>query len=152
MYLAGSFAKGPKYYELAELIRILGYEVQAHWLARSLDPQRWESPSDAAVEDMADIDACDTVVSFLETPDAGYMSGGRHVEFGYGRATGKTMIIIGKPENVFHELPGVIQFENFDSFYTFLMTLKEVQDHVESFREELEQMPGFVDIKVGVAS
>jgi nucleoside 2-deoxyribosyltransferase len=123
MYLAGSFAKGPQYYELAERLRQIGHEVQARWLRRSLDPQSWQIPSDAAKEDLEDIDACQMVVSFLETKDAGYMSGGRHVELGYGYAQGKTMVIIGKPENVFHELRGVLQFDTFDDFYAAMEVL-----------------------------
>jgi hypothetical protein len=33
--------------------------------------------------------------------------GGRHVEFGYGMAKGKRLVLIGERENVFHDHPSV---------------------------------------------
>lgn len=72
-----------------------------------------------ATEDLEDVDNCDWMISFMETP-RNDSRGGRHVEFGYALALGKVLTIIGPKETVFHHLPVVSAF---DTVAEFVQTL-----------------------------
>ena len=57
----------------------------------------------------------DLLVFFSEAAESGDRGrGGRHVEFGMAYAMGKSIIVIGDRENVFHSLPGVIVAKNWE--------------------------------------
>ena len=68
--------------------------------------------------DLDDLDRADTVISF--TCGSGG-KGGRHVEFGYGLAKGKRMIVVGPREHVFHTLP---QVEVYASWPALVLSLR----------------------------
>lgn len=53
-----------------------------------------------AQQDLYDVDKADTLVLFTD----GESAGGRHVEFGYALARGKTLYLVGEAENLFHQL------------------------------------------------
>ena len=76
------------------------------------------SPEERAAwahEDFYDVTRADCVVSFTEPP-RGNSRGGRHVEFGIGLGRGKRMVLIGEREHVFHCLPYVEVYPDWDSF------------------------------------
>jgi len=64
--------------------------------------------------DLADINEANVVVSFTSGTGAG--KGGRHVEFGYGLAKNKRMVIVGPRENVFHAHKLVEQYNSLAEF------------------------------------
>ena len=53
---------------------------------------------------------------FSERGDAGYMSGGRHVEWGYAIARGLHLWLVGFPENVFHHVRRAQVFASVDEW------------------------------------
>ena len=61
-----------------------------------------------ALDDAADLQDAEVVISFTETPRSTYGTAvvGRHVEFGMALAWGKRLIVIGPRENVFQTMPG----------------------------------------------
>ncbi len=73
-----------------------------------------DSPEAAALrrsfaeEDMADVAGAECIISFTEPPRSNASRGGRHVEFGLaiGLNIGR-FITVGYRENLFHWLPGV---------------------------------------------
>ena len=73
-----------------------------------------------AREDLNDILSCDAVINFTCTPDRGYMTGGRHVEFGFAMAAGLKQFVVGPRENIFHEMVDVTQFDTFSAFINWL--------------------------------
>jgi hypothetical protein len=96
----------------AAVLRGLGYEITSSWISAS-QPM---GNSGIALTDISDIDMADAVMSFTEVPGTMTTSGGRHVEFGYGLARGKRLIIIGSQENVFHYYPGVEVYPDLNTF------------------------------------
>lgn len=104
IYLAGRYVRGPELDRIAARLRSLGHEVTSRWLDRATGRRAEVPMADAAQEDERDLSRSDLAVFLMETPDSGYQSGGRHVEFGLARAWGKTAAIVGAPENVFHYL------------------------------------------------
>lgn len=66
-------------------------------------------------EDCADVRSAECVISFTEPPRSPLGTrGGRHVEFGMAIALGKRIIVIGYQENLFHYLPTVEFFNDWE--------------------------------------
>jgi hypothetical protein len=108
IYLAGRFSRR---YELQ------GCRADAQRAGRCVT-SRWidlveENEVDAAMcakVDLEDLDIADTAIAFGDEPRSTRSRGGHWVEFGYGLAQGKRMILIGHRENVFTLLPDVVEF------------------------------------------
>ncbi len=104
VYLAARYPLRGMMEVIADTLTAKGYEVTARWVYGG---EEGLSREDIAILDFEDVDKADTVISFTEPRGSLTPSGGRHVEFGYGVAKGKNMVIIGDQENVFHHYPGV---------------------------------------------
>lgn len=109
IYLASAYSRQAEMRAIAARLVAAGHEVVARWI-----DGRHETPPDghavdsrehlawAAEEDLADVAACDCLVSVT---GGGHRSrGGRHVEHGYALALGKRLLILGERESVFHHL------------------------------------------------
>lgn len=120
VYLAGSYTRKEEIRAYAEELQRMGVEVTARWFREphAANVTLPEVPLDKSVQyaqnDIDDINACDTIISFTEDPVTGTPRGGRHVEFGYALAKGKQLICVGPWENIFHYLPQVTHFESWD--------------------------------------
>ena len=119
-YLAGRFDRKAEIARYADDLRTIGSTVNARWLTGAHDHTTegcltGDQLIQYASEDLEDIDAADALVLFLEHPNAGYLSGGRHVETGYAIARGKAIYLVGfAKENVFHAL--YPRFATWDAF------------------------------------
>ncbi len=105
VYLASRYSRRLEMLGLAQRLGEAGHEVTSRWihgLHDTLPEVR------CAIDDLDDIRASDLLVLFTEKPEAGYMSGGRHVEYGYAIGCGVRTIVVGPKENVFHFLPGTV--------------------------------------------
>jgi nucleoside 2-deoxyribosyltransferase len=130
IYLAARFIRADELLEYARDLEAMGHCITSRWIREN------HKASDAklimgkarqfAMEDQWDISISDCMISFTEPPHFDASRGGRHVEFGYGLAHNKRMIVVGYRENVFHSLPGV-------EFYPDWATTKDV---LEKAREE----------------
>lgn len=69
-----------------------------------------------ALLDLDDVAKADTVILFTHERGSLQPGGGRFVEFGYGLALGKRMIVIGPHENVFMHYPKVTVYESLTAF------------------------------------
>lgn len=120
VYLAARFSRKAEMQAVAERLNALGtYVVTSRWIDGSHRKTDSEELAQFAAEDLQDIDGSDGLIAYMESPESGYQSGGRHVEFGYAIARDMWIAVIGEPENVFHLLSDG-QVERFDSLDAML--------------------------------
>jgi nucleoside 2-deoxyribosyltransferase len=124
VYLASRYSRRQELLGYRELLRARGIEVTGRWLEGLHEIHDSDTPgrqrvmqASFAEDDLEDIRRADAMVSFTEGPGSPHARGGRHVEFGYALALGKHLIVIGPLENVFYCLPGVLRFDDWDSFF-----------------------------------
>lgn len=87
-------------------------ELQGGYLLPN-DIEGVEHFKDLSIRDLTDVCHCDVLISFTETEHR-YHRGARHVEMGIAIATKKELWVVGPRENVFHYLPWVRHFENWE--------------------------------------
>lgn len=134
-YLASRYSRREELCGYARQLESLGHTIVTRWLAgnNQIDDAglsaeaKQEERIRFATEDLADLMAADICLSFTETPRGTNSRGGRHVEFGAALAKGLRCVIIGPRENVFHYLPEV---EIYSDFQTFLAELAKWQTEV----------------------
>lgn len=106
IYLASNYGTWPTMQEHAAELRRRGHEVIADWITGT---HQADDAARYAEIDLADLDKCDAVIFFAESPPGSRTRGGKHVEFGYALAKGKRIFLVGTAQNVFHHLPCVVQ-------------------------------------------
>ncbi len=118
IYLASRYSRHDEMQGVRDVLEALGHTVTSRWIdchtdvvgdfTASFTPEFLNANPDKCgplgQHDLDDLTKADVVISF--TCGTGG-KGGRHVEFGYGLALGKRMIVVGPRENVFHTLPQV---------------------------------------------
>lgn len=125
IYLAARFSKHQEMQGVRDVLTALGHQVTSRWidlhggdqLESATHDQLNTNPNACSVygiHDLEDIDAADVLVSFTY-PDGGG-KGGRHIEFGYGLASGKRMVLVGPRENIFHTLADVWHYADWSHF------------------------------------
>lgn len=125
IYLAARYGRREELCEYCEALEARGYHVTSRWLngeheAFDNDHARFEQ---FAFEDIEDLLAADTCISFTDGPDVeDWVRGGRHVEFGMACALMKDSIVVGPRENAFHFLSAVVHYANFSDL------LKEIEE------------------------
>lgn len=122
VYIAAPYLVRDELRAHADELELIGMKVTSRWLDEQIKIGRDTIGAATGVDDgsvtthcwhdQADIDEADVLVMFtgdavidLLADGTAYEtlhSGGRHVETGYALAKGKTVIVIGEPENVFH--------------------------------------------------
>lgn len=120
-YLAASFSRQEEMRGYRTALLNQGEEVQARWITdhtSSVEHDTDDQRTEDAIHDIEDITKCEAVMFFSETPDAPGIRkrGGRHVEYGIALALNKRVVIIGERENVFHYLPSVEIYSDFNAF------------------------------------
>ena len=116
IYLATKFTDAALMRDYAETLTDLGHEITSSWINLNGDETAYpvETLANQAAICLEDIAACDTLVSVTPAVPGGL--GGRHVEFGLGLAWGKSLIIVGEIEGIFHRLPQVRVFQTWEEF------------------------------------
>ena len=105
VYLAAPFSQRAHMECVADYLKAQGIEVTARWVYGGEEGLNLQQ---IAILDLEDVDAADTVVSFIQPRGTYTTGGGRHVEFGYALAKGKKLVTIGAEwENIFHHHPSV---------------------------------------------
>lgn len=124
IYIAGRFSRRPEANELARRLQGLGHTITSRWVKPDCDHVLPTGLSQQAAdeerrrfaeEDVADVLACDWMISLMEEPRSNGR-GGRHVEFGMALGLNKRLTIIGPRETVFHHLNQVEHFATVDEF------------------------------------
>ena len=127
-YLASRYARRRELTNYALETVMKGHVVTSRWITGKhelpgIDETFDEIPDYAlsfALEDFEDIQSCETLICFTESPNSKISRGGRHVEFGLALALGKDVVIIGPRENVFHTFPKIARFNSWEEFYNQL--------------------------------
>jgi nucleoside 2-deoxyribosyltransferase len=137
-YLAGRFSRRDEFNGYAERLRAAGLTVDARWL---IEDHEWYGEQDAgalqaarafAMDDLEDVARADVVLVFTEPANPGGRNrGGRHVEYGLALGLAKDIVIIGEPENVFHNLSGPV-FVPRDELHNPATRIAHVRDFEEA--------------------
>jgi hypothetical protein len=107
IYLAAPYGEMQRMHDWASRLEAVGHTITARWIYGN---EEGMTLHDAAQMDIDDVDAADAVVSMVLPKGTLFSSGGRHVEFGYGFARNKLMIIVSDhAENIFHEHGSVVK-------------------------------------------
>lgn len=123
-YIAARFSRRPECNALAHQLMELGHTITSRWVKPDSDHvtptglSRQAADAERrrfAEEDMADVFACDAIVSLMEEPRSN-SRGGRHVEYGIAVALGKHNFVVGPRETVFHHLEDVRHFDTAEDF------------------------------------
>lgn len=118
IYLAAPYSEMNRMQGWEWKLKVAGHTCTSRWIHGN---EEGMTLNDAAQMDLDDIDAADAVVSMALPKGTMFSSGGRHVEFGYGLAKGKLMIVINDGcENIFHDLGSVVKCRTIDAFLDFI--------------------------------
>jgi hypothetical protein len=121
IYLSSSYERRDELRVYRYQLREAGYTVQSRWLDEDhpLQTQMADHSPEAlaaiAVQDLGDLFDCECVIAFTEQPGTTRGRGGRHVEFGFAHRSGAGLIVVGHRENIFHYLPCVEFFPDWES-------------------------------------
>ncbi len=126
VYLAAAWSRRAEIEEVAVRIRSLGVEVTSQWLTEEKAQQTGAMEKflrDRAYLDLNDVARADALVRFTDSEaldktgdsfSVNLLSGARMVEFGYAKALGKTLYVVGGKQNVFDRLGDVIHLKDVD--------------------------------------
>lgn len=124
IYLASRYSRYPEMQQVRADLEAVGHTVTSRWIegnhridgnGLSEDAKQGERTR-FAVEDLDDLLKAECIVSFTELPKSAVMRGGRHEELGIGIGTKKKCVVIGPRENVFHCLPIIEWYPDYQAF------------------------------------
>lgn len=124
IYIAARFSRRHEAHALGKQLQALGHTITSRWILPEADhvipAGQSQQAADKerrrfATEDVADVLACDWMISLMEEPRSNGR-GGRHVEFGIALGLRRRLTIIGPRETVFHHLPEVEHFDTVEQF------------------------------------
>lgn len=138
IYLAGRYSRREELIGYGQELAVAGIgRVEARWLTEDHDWDGSQQPGGEleaaqrfATDDVEDLAASHAVVVFTEEPAPGGRNrGGRHVEYGLAIGLRKHVIVVGPAENVFHTLPSVPRFAEWE----------QAKAHLAAWREAVER-------------
>ena len=112
LYLAGSWTRRSEILVYAGFLENLGHEVVSRWVLET-NPGRDIGTANALMDE-EDVVRCNILIAFTDEVPKG--RGGRDVEFGMARGLGKTLVIVGPREHIFHSLPGILEYPDWGTF------------------------------------
>lgn len=120
IYLAAPYQDMMQIREWEKVLIKHGHESTGQWI-QGAEEHVDKTRAQCAQMDLDDIDRADAVVSKTLPQGTMFFSGGRHVEFGYGLAQKKIMVIVdGGIENIFHYLPQVVSLPTIEDALAYL--------------------------------
>jgi nucleoside 2-deoxyribosyltransferase len=121
-YLAAAFNRKNEIAEKTKELQALGHVVTSTWPWEDSKPEATLADIDEeslirkiAYKDLREIREADAVILFTQEPTEPMLRGGRMHEFGYAHALGKTLIVCGPRENIFHYIDKVWVYDNWQS-------------------------------------
>ena len=122
IYIAGKYTAKARLKEHRAQVQASGFDVSSSWLDTNfpevIDEDRM---ANEAVRDCQEVE--DAGVFILDTIDES-MTGGREVELGIALTVGASILHVGPKRNVFHYLPMVQHFEDWDAVIAHLRERK----------------------------
>jgi len=135
VYLAAPYRAKDQIRTYAAELRAAGVIVTSSWLNEPHKPTTQmaelthEEHQKYAIQDVKDVVAADILVFFTD-PTRSIVRGGRHVEFGImiglniARRRMSPIYVVGNQyENIFHHLPNVIHFTDWEPLRNYLLAL-----------------------------
>jgi hypothetical protein len=129
IYLAAAYERAAEMRVYRDELHLLGYTVTSRWIDQTEQDSALGASSltlapelgaPFAVKDVSDINAADTMIHFT-----GGGRGGRQVEYGMAYILRKFLIVVGAREHVFHCLPGVDWYPDWDALASNLARFPE---------------------------
>jgi nucleoside 2-deoxyribosyltransferase len=120
VYLAAGFSRKNEIAEKSQELENLGIKVTSTWPWEAAAPNSTlaEVGHDYLVKnarkDLNEILAADAVILFTQDPLIPFCRGGRMHEAGFAMGCGKTLLVCGPRENIFHYLPEVNVFATWE--------------------------------------
>jgi nucleoside 2-deoxyribosyltransferase len=120
VYLAAGFSRKNEIAEKSQELENLGIKVTSTWPWENSAPDSklGESTENElralARKDLEEILAADALILFTQDPEKPFVRGGRMHETGFAHAAGKSLLICGPRENIFHYLPEINQFNTWE--------------------------------------
>lgn len=120
VYLAAGFSRKNEIAEKSQELENLGIKVTSTWPWENAAPNSTldEVGDDYLIfngrKDLNEILAADALILFTQSPLKPFCRGGRMHEAGFAMGLGKTLLICGPKENIFHYLPEVNQFDTWE--------------------------------------
>ena len=120
VYLAAGFSRKNEIAEKSQELENLGIKVTSTWPWENAAPNSTldEVGDDYLIfngrKDLNEILAADALILFTQSPLIPFCRGGRMHEAGFAMGLGKTLLICGPKENIFHYLPEVNQFDTWE--------------------------------------
>jgi hypothetical protein len=121
VYLAAAWRRLEEIAALSAELKASGIEITSRWLdeENNLYGHGEKFLRERAYLDLQDIAKSDAVVRFTDKySEMGLLvprdliSGARHFEFGYAKALGKTLYVVGGKQNVFDRLDGIVHVKD----------------------------------------
>lgn len=107
-YTAARFSRLDEMLGVRDVLTALGHTVTSRWIdgGHQAEPGDTDAMRRFAREDFADIERCDVLLAFTETPREPHTNrGGRHVELGIALARPHILtVVVGPLENAFTTL------------------------------------------------
>lgn len=137
VYLAAAWSRRAEIEQIAARLKAKGVEITSNWLYEETRPPEVAHRSwmrERAHIDLGDVDRADAIVRFTdpasqvfdEQPiDRRLLSAARMVEFGYAKAKGKALIVVGGHQNVFDFMEGVLHVKDADELVKHLSREEE---------------------------
>lgn len=146
VYLAARYARRAELRAYAKELEAAGAAITCRWLFaeasslldKQLAPEK--RGGQVAAIDFEDVQRADICLAFTESGDGPVGRGGRHTELGIALALGRRVVVIGPREHVFHCLPQIEHYENWEDASGALI-LDEASSHPVAIAD-LEAMQG----------
>jgi nucleoside 2-deoxyribosyltransferase len=126
VYLAAGFSRKGEIAEKSQELENLGIKVTSTWPYEEMagNAKLHDVTDDYlrthARKDLNEIIAADAVILFTQDPLIPFCRGGRMHESGFAMGLGKTLIVCGPKENIFHYLPEVNVFSTWEDLKSTL--------------------------------
>lgn len=127
VYLAAGFSRKDEIKAKTIELQELGVHVTSQWPWEPVGPKTKlrdvseDFLRENGTRDLQEIDQADALVLFTQDPETPFCRGGRMHEAGYAQGRGKTLIICGPRENIFHFVPGVAICKDFEEVKALLV-------------------------------
>ena len=119
-YLAAGFSRKNEIAEKSQELENLGIKVVSTWPWEIAAPDSTMADVGPdylrlnARKDLQEIILSDALILFTQDPLIPFCRGGRMHEAGFAQALGKTIMVCGPRENIFHWLPEIHQFDTWE--------------------------------------
>lgn len=128
VYLAAPYSWKEQMQAYREELSAMNVEVTSRWLdephksTTQIGDLAREEFQKYAIQDINDVRYADILVFFTD-PTKTIVRGGRHVEFGVALERDMEIYVLGSEENIFHYLPSVTHFENWEQIKNALQRM-----------------------------